>query len=733
MLRRATPFLVLLLLLASPATAQERVTIDAINQLEQSALDSLQSGGADLSASTIESLLQETQYADSTVVFTAVIMSDPYKSGLATFDEDTDGDGTADAPSRIHVFVRDTSAVRQGKGGMDLQLVESAGDDAYSKLIGAEVGDVYNIRGTVTYFGRTIQFDASALQFLGTREDVGLPASLMEPVTITTSEANKMLNEEVQFNWQNFSDLNNQYVRFERASILDRTIDDDGRPSWIFTTDDGDTYVENYDHSLRYRNDKDAYESPFKVREEPFRPPAPASVVNVQGFLNVNTDFEAFQNEFGAVPNGAAFHLSPFADSDLEVLEQPTVRNVTVSSPDSIPEASETITINVDANEGTVSDVNLRYVSPINATDTTTVEATSTGDGAYEATIDGIEDGDFVQYFAQVTDTNGDEFTSLTSTYRYLADGIDEIADLQTTASGGDGPSPFAGDTLTTDITATVQTNPDSTSLLAIQDDDSDTPATWSGVLMQIGQTARSLRPGDQITITSAGIQENFGLTRLVDVDYNETGSGDPIPYKTLTTSALQDPVLAEQHEGMLLRFNDVTIADTNPDAPDDFGEFTFTTGDDADDLRADDASDAVPDTLNAQLSEGQELDYIQGVWSYAFGNYKLLPEFVSDVGGISLPAQEVPGTPGELALHPNYPNPFSDATTIRYTLKKAGDVRLTVYDLLGRRVATLADERQPAGLQQMTFRAENLPSGLYFLRLKAGSETRTRKMTIVR
>ena len=88
---------------------------------------------------------------------------------------------------------------------------------------------------------------------------------------------------------------------------------------------------------------------------------------------------------------------------------------------------------------------------------------------------------------------------------------------------------------------------------------------------------------------------------------------------------------------------------------------------------------------------------------------------------------------PTKLALHGNFPNPFRARTTIRYELPTAGPVRITVYDVMGRRVATLVDREQAAGREEITFDAGRLASGLYFTRLAAGGEVRTQRLTVVR
>ncbi|PIO49161.1 MAG: alkaline phosphatase [[Chlorobium] sp. 445] len=88
---------------------------------------------------------------------------------------------------------------------------------------------------------------------------------------------------------------------------------------------------------------------------------------------------------------------------------------------------------------------------------------------------------------------------------------------------------------------------------------------------------------------------------------------------------------------------------------------------------------------------------------------------------------------PKGFALEQNYPNPFNPTTTIRYSLPQAAQVSLKVYDILGREVAQLVNMRQAAGVYVAQFNAANLPSGMYFYRLEAGSYRETRKMMLVK
>jgi hypothetical protein len=98
--------------------------------------------------------------------------------------------------------------------------------------------------------------------------------------------------------------------------------------------------------------------------------------------------------------------------------------------------------------------------------------------------------------------------------------------------------------------------------------------------------------------------------------------------------------------------------------------------------------------------------------------------------------------------LEQNYPNPFNPSTTIRYSIpsviasgaKQSQLVTLTVYDLLGREVATIVNEEKPAGNYEVEFNSSghsgqvrNLPSGIYFYKIQAGSFTETKKMLLLK
>jgi hypothetical protein len=95
---------------------------------------------------------------------------------------------------------------------------------------------------------------------------------------------------------------------------------------------------------------------------------------------------------------------------------------------------------------------------------------------------------------------------------------------------------------------------------------------------------------------------------------------------------------------------------------------------------------------------------------------------------------------PTNFALRQNYPNPFNPTTGIRYEVPGTrdqgpgvSDVNLVVYDILGREVATLVNERIPAGSYTVQFDASGLASGVYIYRLSSGSVSLVRKMLLTK
>jgi hypothetical protein len=88
---------------------------------------------------------------------------------------------------------------------------------------------------------------------------------------------------------------------------------------------------------------------------------------------------------------------------------------------------------------------------------------------------------------------------------------------------------------------------------------------------------------------------------------------------------------------------------------------------------------------------------------------------------------------PRSITLEQNYPNPFNPTTVVSSQLPVASNVKLVVYDVLGREVAVLVNERRAPGTYRDTFDGSGLASGVYFYRFVAGGFVDTKKLLLLR
>lgn len=93
---------------------------------------------------------------------------------------------------------------------------------------------------------------------------------------------------------------------------------------------------------------------------------------------------------------------------------------------------------------------------------------------------------------------------------------------------------------------------------------------------------------------------------------------------------------------------------------------------------------------------------------------------------------------PTGYALQQNYPNPFNPITKIRYSVPSVrthgnASVHLDVYDILGRKIATLVNKKQPPGNYSVEFNAEKLASGIYFYKMQVGNFVETKKLVLLK
>ncbi|GBD89246.1 Ycf48-like protein precursor [bacterium BMS3Abin03] len=128
---------------------------------------------------------------------------------------------------------------------------------------------------------------------------------------------------------------------------------------------------------------------------------------------------------------------------------------------------------------------------------------------------------------------------------------------------------------------------------------------------------------------------------------------------------------------------------------------------------------------------------YLNGLWATGYNGTILFNDklIITDV----IDSNNYKERPNNYNILQNYPNPFNPSTKIKFTIAPpnlpGGEafVTLKVYDVLGREVATLVNEEKPPGSYEVEFDGSNLPSGVYFYRLKAGNYSQVKKMVLLR
>ncbi|RPH34923.1 T9SS C-terminal target domain-containing protein [bacterium] len=118
---------------------------------------------------------------------------------------------------------------------------------------------------------------------------------------------------------------------------------------------------------------------------------------------------------------------------------------------------------------------------------------------------------------------------------------------------------------------------------------------------------------------------------------------------------------------------------------------------------------------------------------AYAYAGFGPTNVYFNQEGLMPVSVKEAPGVPVAFSLGQNYPNPFNPETGVRYQVSGLSDVKLTVYDMLGREVAVLVNEQKPAGFYEVKFDGAGLASGMYIYRLTAGSFVQSRTMLLLK
>jgi hypothetical protein len=146
--------------------------------------------------------------------------------------------------------------------------------------------------------------------------------------------------------------------------------------------------------------------------------------------------------------------------------------------------------------------------------------------------------------------------------------------------------------------------------------------------------------------------------------------------------------------------------------------------------------STACGDSYDSPCIDAGHPDILDSLLDCSWGLGELRSDMGAYGGGdsviVGIDDKEIP-TPDKFMLFQNYPNPFNAATTISYSLPEQSEVIISIYNLLGQRVAVLHDGAEEAGSHSIKWDASDFPSGIYFARLEMGDHSENIKMVLLK
>lgn len=381
-------------------------------------------------------------------------------------------------------------------------------------------------------------------------------------------------------------------------------------------------------------------------------------------------------------------------------------------------------------------------------------------DTTYVANILPQSANTLVKYFIQAYDTSGSFSTYASSAFGSASSDTSKgtffytvlnrpiaITDIQSTpfTNGRSGYLGAAGVTVNGIVTAdTGDIDLNAAGAVPWYIQSSNQP--WSGMwITGADSVLKGIRRGDSVSVTGTVLETN-DVTVLGSVSaVSKLGSGKTLPSPVVRQTGSfslgisNGNPTAEQWEGMVVRFNNVTVTDVYPTFADQ-REYAITDGSGDVLIRIDGKnmySNIPADTSVGKtiLKVGDKFSYVQGVVWFAFSRYKIVPRGNSDFGTRTTDIQDNPDEyrPSMFALEQNYPNPFNPSTVITYNLPVGGNVLLKVYNLLGQEVRTLVNQHQSAGHYSVRFDSQGLPTGIYLYRLSSGSNVQTKRMILLK
>ncbi len=265
--------------------------------------------------------------------------------------------------------------------------------------------------------------------------------------------------------------------------------------------------------------------------------------------------------------------------------------------------------------------------------------------------------------------------------------------------------------------------------LLDMQPGSPDSPNDWKDVALRVGQTFSDPEAGIEIELV-----EKAGNVMRVRV----SRSGPPVdrlPVIDVVEPARGQTVKKDVRYAVTAYDPDAGKTDGSGIAKVRFDLIRFLGGEQSEIVgsREVEAPPYVWDFDSRELPVSVYFLEVTAVSTGGDSNTIWFPHIIDSRGVATSVADDSDQLPRQFQLYQNYPNPFNPATTIRFVLSQPEHVTLSVFDLLGRKVATLVEDALPAGEYSVMFAADDLASGIYFFQLRAGGFVQVRKAVLMK
>jgi hypothetical protein len=390
-------------------------------------------------------------------------------------------------------------------------------------------------------------------------------------------------------------------------------------------------------------------------------------------------------------------------------------------------------------------------------------------DSIFTGTIPGVPDSALVDFYIKSSDNQGNisinPSDTVRSNYFYMVLNRPlTINDVQYSpfGSGFSGYHNYrvsASGIVTADTAGASNRTGNATNRIIIQNGE----GPWSGIWLNAlnnssGTNVYDLKLGDHVEVSGL-IAEDFNVTRIdsiTSITIHSSSNPVPPPYILQTGdigTKAGGVVEAEQWESVLIGFEDVTVTDANADGAfashnpplnNNHGEFFINDGSGNVRVELQDGNHFYHNLWDSTLfnfpgsvliKDSATFDQLNGILYFSFSFYKLIPRYNSDFIGYTIVDVEddINVTPSAYNLNQNYPNPFNPSTTISYSIPKAGNVVLKIYNILGQEVKTLINQHQQPGSYKINFNASSLTSGVYFYSIKADGYSQVKKMMLIK